>query len=360
MTVVFAVHASLRLALVLLLVVALVAAPFALRRPLSRELPGAARCGRPGSCSGCCSGTSRARSAATASSTSPAREAPRARRPPPLDGERVRGRGSPPGYAFPLWQAFLALVAKVAFVDPAKVVLHDEVLAPLAVLVAYEAGYASSGGSRPRPRRPVRPWRSRRWRPVTEARSPRSPCPRTAHASCSSRPHSHSRSRRCATPREGCSRASGWHRSCSPSSTRPTRSSSGSRLAASLADERDPEEDRVGRVDDGEHERDATPTLASSPLVGSRSAANGSERTAGTRSWRDEVAGSASRVNEPPCPAAMAAIPDRCTVGGPRARPDRKTTVSPPGRQARRGERRQQHFPWCRATFDGSTNATLR
>jgi hypothetical protein len=51
--------------------------------------------------------------------------------------------GLHPGYAFPLWQAFLALVAKVAFADPAEVVLHEPtVLAPLAVLVAYEAGYA--------------------------------------------------------------------------------------------------------------------------------------------------------------------------------------------------------------------------
>ena len=51
--------------------------------------------------------------------------------------------GLHPGYAFPLWHAFLALVAKVAFADPAEVVLHEPtVLAPLAVLVAYEAGYA--------------------------------------------------------------------------------------------------------------------------------------------------------------------------------------------------------------------------
>ena len=51
--------------------------------------------------------------------------------------------GLHPGYAFPLWHAFLALVAKVAFADPADVVLHEPtVLVPLAVLVAYEAGYA--------------------------------------------------------------------------------------------------------------------------------------------------------------------------------------------------------------------------
>ena len=51
--------------------------------------------------------------------------------------------GLHPGYAFPLWHAFLALVARVAFLDPADVVLHEaSVLAPLALLVAYEAGWA--------------------------------------------------------------------------------------------------------------------------------------------------------------------------------------------------------------------------
>ena len=48
-----------------------------------------------------------------------------------------------PGYAFPLWHGFLALVARVAGVDPEQVVLHlPSVLAPLAVVVAYEAGWA--------------------------------------------------------------------------------------------------------------------------------------------------------------------------------------------------------------------------
>jgi hypothetical protein len=51
--------------------------------------------------------------------------------------------GLHPGYAFPLWHGFLALVARVAFLDPSDVVLHEaSVLAPLALLVAYEAGYA--------------------------------------------------------------------------------------------------------------------------------------------------------------------------------------------------------------------------
>jgi hypothetical protein len=51
--------------------------------------------------------------------------------------------GLHPGYAFPLWHAFLALIARVAFLDPADVVLHEtSVLAPVTLLVTYEAGYA--------------------------------------------------------------------------------------------------------------------------------------------------------------------------------------------------------------------------
>ena len=51
--------------------------------------------------------------------------------------------GLHPGYAFPLLHVMLALVAKVAGVDPADVVLHEpSVLAPIAVVVAYEAGWA--------------------------------------------------------------------------------------------------------------------------------------------------------------------------------------------------------------------------
>ena len=44
--------------------------------------------------------------------------------------------GLHPGYAFPLWHGFLALVARVGFLDPAEVVLHEAtVLAPIALLV---------------------------------------------------------------------------------------------------------------------------------------------------------------------------------------------------------------------------------
>ena len=57
-------------------------------------------------------------------------------------GEFVDG-GLHPGYAFPLWHAFLALVAKLAGVDPTDVVVHEAaVLAPLSFLVVYEAGAA--------------------------------------------------------------------------------------------------------------------------------------------------------------------------------------------------------------------------
>ena len=51
--------------------------------------------------------------------------------------------GLHPGYAFPLWHGFLALVAKVAGVDPARVVLHEaSVLTPIAALAWFEAGWA--------------------------------------------------------------------------------------------------------------------------------------------------------------------------------------------------------------------------
>jgi len=51
--------------------------------------------------------------------------------------------GLHPGYAFPLWHGFLALVARTSGAEPVDVVLHaPTVLAPLLVLVVYEAGWA--------------------------------------------------------------------------------------------------------------------------------------------------------------------------------------------------------------------------
>ncbi|HET6683146.1 MAG TPA: DUF6541 family protein [Gaiella sp.] len=51
--------------------------------------------------------------------------------------------GLHPGYAFPLWHGVLALIAKVSGASPVDVVLHGPtVLAPLAAVLAYEAGWA--------------------------------------------------------------------------------------------------------------------------------------------------------------------------------------------------------------------------
>jgi hypothetical protein len=51
--------------------------------------------------------------------------------------------GLHPGYAFPLWHAFLALVAKLAGVGPAQVMLHEpSAIVPVAFAVVYEAGLA--------------------------------------------------------------------------------------------------------------------------------------------------------------------------------------------------------------------------
>jgi hypothetical protein len=62
-------------------------------------------------------------------------------RPSSLD--ELVGGSLHPGYAFPLWHAFLAAVSKLAGVDPTLVVRHESsLLVPLAVLVAYEAGTA--------------------------------------------------------------------------------------------------------------------------------------------------------------------------------------------------------------------------
>ncbi len=51
--------------------------------------------------------------------------------------------GLHPGYAFPLWHGFLALVSKLAGVDPARVMAHEpSAVAPVAFAVAYESGVA--------------------------------------------------------------------------------------------------------------------------------------------------------------------------------------------------------------------------
>ena len=57
-------------------------------------------------------------------------------------GEFADG-GPHPGYAFPLWHGFLALISKLAGVDPTDVVLNEAaILVPVAFVVVFEAGSA--------------------------------------------------------------------------------------------------------------------------------------------------------------------------------------------------------------------------
>ncbi|HEY0415969.1 MAG TPA: hypothetical protein VGC78_06240 [Gaiellaceae bacterium] len=57
--------------------------------------------------------------------------------------DEFRDGGLHPGYAFPLWHSFDALVAWTSGLDPAVVLRHEpSLLAPVAVAVAYEAGVA--------------------------------------------------------------------------------------------------------------------------------------------------------------------------------------------------------------------------
>jgi hypothetical protein len=57
-------------------------------------------------------------------------------------GEFAHG-GLHPGYAFPLWHGVMALVARLAGVDPTSVALHESsLLAPLALVIAFEMGWA--------------------------------------------------------------------------------------------------------------------------------------------------------------------------------------------------------------------------
>ena len=144
MGLVFLVHASLTLAIVLLLVTAICGTPLALRRRATPPIPGRALVWAAGivlglllwHVAGEIGGDGIFHLARVQKlvefgdlSLSSLNEF--------ADG------GLHPGYAFPLWHAFLALVATVSFADPSEVVLHEPtVLAPLAVLVAYEAGYA--------------------------------------------------------------------------------------------------------------------------------------------------------------------------------------------------------------------------
>ena len=57
--------------------------------------------------------------------------------------DEFKNGGLHPGYAFPAWHAAVALVARLADVDPATAMLHmPAILTPLAVVLAYAAGAA--------------------------------------------------------------------------------------------------------------------------------------------------------------------------------------------------------------------------
>ena len=59
------------------------------------------------------------------------------------DVGEFRHGGLHPGYAFPLWHAWLALVARIAGVDPTSVAAHEaSILAPLALVLVFEMGWA--------------------------------------------------------------------------------------------------------------------------------------------------------------------------------------------------------------------------
>lgn len=62
--------------------------------------------------------------------------------------DEFKDGGMHPGYAFPLWHGFDALVAKLSGLDPGVVLNHEaSLLAPLACLVAWEAGVAVFGSA---------------------------------------------------------------------------------------------------------------------------------------------------------------------------------------------------------------------
>jgi hypothetical protein len=62
--------------------------------------------------------------------------------------DEFKDGGLHPGYAFPLWHGFLAIVSKLSGLDPTIVVQHEaSLLVPLACAVSWEAGVAVFGSS---------------------------------------------------------------------------------------------------------------------------------------------------------------------------------------------------------------------
>ena len=62
--------------------------------------------------------------------------------------DELAAGGLHPGYAFPLWHGFLALVARVSGLDPSVVVNHEaSLLVPVACVLAWETGVAVFGSA---------------------------------------------------------------------------------------------------------------------------------------------------------------------------------------------------------------------
>jgi hypothetical protein len=142
--VVFAASTSLGVACVVLALIALAALPFALRRLSQRSVPG----WRAVLVAGTVFGMVLWRSLPPILGDAPFHLG-RVRKLLELDGltparvsEFLDG-GVHPGYAFPLWHGFVALVSRIAGVDPAVALEHEAaVLAPIGFLVVFEAGTA--------------------------------------------------------------------------------------------------------------------------------------------------------------------------------------------------------------------------
>lgn len=139
----FVLHASLWLALVVLGAVAVTAAPFAVRRPLER----APLLGLGVLAIGAAVGIALWWVASFDGDAF--FHLARVRKLLDFDSlslrtvDEFRDGGLHPGYAFPLWHGALALISRLAGVDPDQVVLHGPtVLLPLSFVLTFEAGAA--------------------------------------------------------------------------------------------------------------------------------------------------------------------------------------------------------------------------
>ena len=220
----FALQASLWIALAVLLVVTLAALLFVIRQGPVREWELA-----PGACSRSARRTP-SRSGCTRWRGDALFHLARVRKlgsfdELSLDAVAEFADGGPhPGYAFPLWHGFLALMGRLAGVDPSEVLLHSAaILVPLAFVLATKPGArsstrpgrAGSSGGAGRDHR-ARARRRRRLRRARAARDRRAAADRAHRARVDAPLRARPRTGWLPSPRP----RSRWR-----SSTRPTRSS---------------------------------------------------------------------------------------------------------------------------------------